>query len=90
MELCLIMKTPGDWQIWLVIQRPWFVLIQGTTKQGRSKENSDADQVTFTDGEMQKINRELDPIRIIVGAGTMYRKKAFWRKERSWNEENKQ
>lgn len=58
--------TPSQFALaWLVAQRPWVVPIPGTTKLDRLEENLAADQVTFTDGEMQQINRELDQIQII-------------------------
>lgn len=58
--------TPAQFALaWLVAQRPWIVPIPGTTKQNRLEENLAADQVTFTDEELQQINRELDQIEIV-------------------------
>ncbi|MDO4322484.1 MAG: aldo/keto reductase [Lachnospiraceae bacterium] len=58
--------TPAQFALaWLIAQRPWIVPIPGTTKQNRLEENLASDQVTFTDEEMQKINKELDRIQIV-------------------------
>lgn len=58
--------TPAQFALaWLVAQRPWIVPIPGTTKLNRLEENLAADQVIFTNGEVQQINRQLDQIRIV-------------------------
>lgn len=50
---------------WIIAQKPWIVPIPGTTKLERLEENLAADQITFTETEMQQMNQELDQIQII-------------------------
>lgn len=57
--------TPAQLALaWIAAQRPWIVPIPGTTKLERLKENLAADQISFTEEEMRRLNRELDQIQI--------------------------
>ena len=59
--------TPAQFALaWLMAQRDWIVPIPGTTKLHRLQENLAADQVTFTAGEMRRLNGELDQI-VVTG-----------------------
>ena len=59
--------TPAQFALaWLMAQRGWIVPIPGTTKLQRLQENLAADQVTFTAGEMRRLNGELDQI-VVTG-----------------------
>lgn len=58
--------TPAQFALaWIIAQKPWIVPIPGTTKMERLEENMAADQITFTQDEMKKINDALDQIQIV-------------------------
>ena len=59
--------TPAQFALaWIMAQKNWIVPIPGTTKLHRLQENLASDQVTFTAGEMQRLNGELDQI-VVTG-----------------------
>lgn len=57
--------TPGQISLaWLLHQKPWIVPIPGTTQMAHMLENTGADAVKFTTGELQQFNKELNAIQI--------------------------
>jgi len=50
---------------WLLAKKPFIVPIPGTTQMAHMKENTGADAVKFTAGELQEFNKEIDAIKIL-------------------------
>lgn len=49
---------------WLLAQKPWIVPIPGTTKLHRLEENLGAAAVVLTDGEIRKLAKSLEAVKI--------------------------
>ena len=49
---------------WLMAQKPWIVPIPGTTVMAHMIENSGADNVKFTSGEIAELNSSISAIEI--------------------------
>lgn len=57
--------TPAQISLaWLLAQKPWIVPIPGTTQMAHMVENSNAESVKFTNGELKAFNEELSKIEI--------------------------
>jgi aryl-alcohol dehydrogenase-like predicted oxidoreductase len=50
---------------WLMAQKPWVVPIPGTTQMAHMIENSGADTVQFTDGEITELNESVSAIEVL-------------------------
>ncbi len=58
--------TPAQVSLaWLLAQKPWIVPIPGTTQMAHMQENSGADGVKFTQGELTEFNTQLNAIKIV-------------------------
>ncbi len=57
--------TPARFSLaWLLAQKSWIVPIPGTTQMAHMQENSGADGVKFTKGELTEFNTQLNAIKI--------------------------
>ncbi|HDS8533403.1 aldo-keto reductase [Klebsiella variicola] len=50
---------------WLLAQKPWIVPIPGTTKLHRLEENLAAAEIQLSPGELEKISRALETVKIL-------------------------
>lgn len=50
---------------WLLAQKPWIVPIPGTTKLQRLEENLAAAEIQLSPGELEKISRALETVKIL-------------------------
>ena len=63
--------TPAQISLaWMLAKKPYIVPIPGSRRIERLKENAGASEITFTESELQEIDKALDGMNLSVFSGT--------------------